>query len=84
MASKEIQIILSYKAKSKIYQVQVDTESLVQELISEMHSILQPGNQQILVLYLNNAILDPKKQLKDYNIVKGSQIEIIITTNGGR
>ncbi|CAK66674.1 unnamed protein product (macronuclear) [Paramecium tetraurelia] len=84
MNNREIPIILVCKEKQKTYQVQVDIDSLVEDLITELHQLLQPGNQQEIVLYYNGVVLNQKKHFKDYKIVKGSTIEIIIKTHGGR
>ncbi|CAD8196497.1 unnamed protein product [Paramecium octaurelia] len=83
MSIKEIPIILVCKQKEKTYNVQVNIESSIEDLIIELHPLLQPGNQQQIVLHFGNMILNSKKQFKDYNIVKGSIIDIIIYTHGG-
>ncbi|CAD8193362.1 unnamed protein product [Paramecium octaurelia] len=77
-------IILVYQEKKKIYNVEVDLNLQVKDLIMEFLPVLLPGDQQQVVLQLNKQTLEPKNKLKDYDIKKGTELQILLTTLGGK
>ncbi|CAD8132469.1 unnamed protein product [Paramecium octaurelia] len=60
------------QGEAKKYQVQFVINSSVEELITQLHQLLQPGNQEILLFIYNGTVLNSKRQhFINYNQTQG-------------
>ncbi|CAD8126840.1 unnamed protein product [Paramecium sonneborni] len=81
--SQSITVIITYAQKNKVYNIEIDPTTQVQELINEFQEMLQPNGQEKIILKYQGQQLFPNKTFDQQNVKKGTQIELLIETKGG-
>ncbi|CAD8128151.1 unnamed protein product [Paramecium sonneborni] len=80
--NQNITLLISCQEKGKIYNIEIDADSLVEELIAEFTELLNASNQSVSFLY-HQRRLEPKQSFRSQGVVKGSQLELILKHHGG-
>ncbi|CAD8061886.1 unnamed protein product [Paramecium sonneborni] len=83
MNSQLITVIITLQQRNKIYNIEVDPSTKVQELIDEFREMLKPLGTEKLVLWYNNNPLRLEKTFEEQGIRKGSTMNLFIETQGG-
>ncbi|CAD8201933.1 unnamed protein product [Paramecium pentaurelia] len=81
--NQSITVIITYAQKNKVYNIEIDPSTKVQELINEFYEMLHPNGQEKIILKYQGTQLNPNGTFEEQKVRKGTQIDLLVETQGG-
>ncbi|CAK63435.1 unnamed protein product (macronuclear) [Paramecium tetraurelia] len=81
--NQAITVIITFAQKNKVYNIEIDPLTKVQELINEFHEMLHPAGNEKIQLKYQGTQLRPNQTFEEQGVRKGTQIELLVETQGG-